>query len=87
MLKVSILSSARNAKSISLAEKTFHCMEKNFSDNGSCLISARVLLANTYALTGNKSMSSNIRMQLNQSNVKKVIGCSWTVVDGKVYVS
>jgi len=32
-------------------------------------------------------MSSNVRMKLNQSNTKKVVGCSWTVIDGKVYVS
>ncbi len=32
-------------------------------------------------------MSSNIRLKMNESNTRKVIGCSWTVVDGKVYVS
>jgi hypothetical protein len=62
-------------------------MELNFANNESCLQSARVLLANTYGLTGDKSMSSKIRKKLNQSNIKKVIGCSWTVVKGKVYVS
>jgi hypothetical protein len=76
MYKVSILSSARNTKNISLAEKIFHRMKLNFSNNESCLISAGVLLANTYAVTGNKSMSSNIRMKLDQSNMKKVIGYS-----------
>jgi hypothetical protein len=84
---VSLLSSARNAKNIALSEKIFHRMEHNFPNNESCLTSARVLLANTYASTGNKSMSANIRTKLNLSKMKKVVSCSWTVVDGKVYVS
>ncbi|CAF1049834.1 unnamed protein product [Adineta steineri] len=82
---MSILSSARNAKNIVLAEKIFHRIEMNFSNNESYLISAQVLLANTYALIGEKSMSSYIRMKINPSNTKNTVGCSWTVVDGKVY--
>ncbi|CAF1125375.1 unnamed protein product [Adineta steineri] len=82
---MSILSSARNAKNIVLAEKIFHRIEMNFSNNESYLISAQVLLANTYALIGEKSMSSYIRMKINPSNTKIAVGCSWTVVDGKVY--
>ncbi|CAF3460092.1 unnamed protein product [Rotaria socialis] len=82
---MSILSSARNAKNVSLSEKVFHCIESNFPNNESYLTSARILLANTYSLSGNKLMSSNVRMKLNQSSAKKVVGCSWTVVNGKVY--
>jgi hypothetical protein len=82
-----MLSSARNAKNISLSEKIFHRIKNNFSNNESYLTSARILLANTYGLIGNKLMSSNVRMELNQSNRKKVVGYSWTVIDGKVYVS
>ena len=84
---MSILSSARNAKNILLSEKIFRRMKHNFSNNEKCLISARVLLANTYALGGDHSMASNIRMYLNQSNTKKVVGYCWTVVDRKVHVS
>ena len=84
---MSILSSARNAKNVLLAEKIFHRIEDHFSNNESSLTSARILLANTYGLSGNKSMSSNVRMKLNQSNTKKVVGCTWTVFDNKVYVS
>jgi hypothetical protein len=50
-------------------------------------MSPRILLANTYSLIGNKSMSANVRMKLKESNTKRVIGCSWTVVKEKIYVS
>ncbi|CAF4321134.1 unnamed protein product, partial [Rotaria sp. Silwood2] len=82
---ISILSSARNAKNASLSEKIYHRIETNFSNNEKYLRSARILLANTYGLTGNKDMLSNVRMLLNKSNTKKVVGCSWTVIKGKVY--
>ncbi|CAF1052345.1 unnamed protein product [Adineta steineri] len=82
---MSILSSARNAKNILLAEKIFHRIELNFANNESYLMSAQVLLANTYALIGEKFMSSYIRMKIKPSNTKNTVGCSWTVVDGKVY--
>ncbi len=62
-------------------------MEYNFSDDKDCLASAGVLLANAYGLGGNKSMASNIRMKLSQSDVKKVVGYCWTVSGGKVHVS
>ena len=57
-----------------------------FSDNQD-FTAAGVLLANTYGLSGNKSMASNIRMKLSQSDVKKIFGCCWTVYGGKVHVS
>jgi hypothetical protein len=82
-----MLSSARNAKNISLSEKIFHRIEKNISNDENCLISARILLANTYSLSGNQSMALNIRKKINQSNTKRVIGCSTTVVKEKIYVS
>ncbi|CAF3329197.1 unnamed protein product [Rotaria socialis] len=80
---MSILSSARNAKNVSLSEKVFHCIESNFPNNESYLTSARILLANAYSLSGNKLTSSNVRVKVNQSSEKKVAGCSWTVVNGK----
>jgi hypothetical protein len=84
---VSILSSCRNAKNILLSEKIFRRIEIHFSDNEDCLVSARVLLANTYGMSGNRSMASNIQRKISQSNMKKVVGCSWTVSNGKVHVS
>ncbi|CAF4510092.1 unnamed protein product, partial [Rotaria sp. Silwood2] len=82
---MSILSSARNKKNPSLSQSIFHRIQSKFSDFESCLISATILLANTYALSGNKSFASHIRMKISQSGMKKVDGCSWTVVNGKVF--
>ncbi|CAF1183546.1 unnamed protein product [Rotaria sp. Silwood1] len=82
---MSMLSSARNEKNGSLVQTIFDRIESKFSDVESCLTSATVLLANTHALSGNKSLASNIRMKLDQSGMKKVVGISWTVVDGKVF--
>ena len=73
---MSILSSARNARNIKLAEKIFHPMKLNFPNDENGLTAARILLANTYALSGDKFMASNIRMHLKQSNSKRVIGYS-----------
>ncbi|CAF1215326.1 unnamed protein product, partial [Didymodactylos carnosus] len=82
---MSILSAARNQKNPALSQKIFDRMQSHFSDVQDCLLSARVLLANTYALSGNKSMASKIRMKLNESNLRKMTGLSWTVVGGKVF--
>ena len=84
---MSILSSARNAKNVLLAEKIYRHIESNFANNEKYLISAQILLANTYGLVGNKNMLSNARMVLDQSKMKKVVGFSWTVINGQVYVS
>ena len=62
-------------------------MEYNFPDDEQSLTAGRVLLANTYALSGNISMSTETWMKLNQSNVKKIVGYCWTVSNGKVFVS
>ncbi|CAF3986932.1 unnamed protein product [Adineta steineri] len=48
--------------------------------------SAKVLLANTYALASDLTTASNIRMKKNQSGLKKLTGLAWTVVNGKVVV-
>ncbi len=82
-----MLSSARNAKNSTLAEKIFHRIEHNFSKDKNCLVPAQVLLANTYGLAGNKSMASNIRMKLHQDNAKKLVALTWTYVNGKLHVS
>lgn len=83
---MSILSSARNAKNASLSKKIFNDIQSKFSDIESGLISATVLLANTYALSGDKAMATNTRTKLIGMNAKKKIGLSWTVVNGKIFV-
>ncbi|CAF3065937.1 unnamed protein product [Rotaria sp. Silwood2] len=66
-------------------QSIFNRIQSKFSDFESCLTSATILLANTYALSGNKSFTSHIRMKISQSGMKKVAGCSWTVVNGNVF--
>ncbi len=48
---------------------------------------ARVLLANTYASNGDFLKSSNIRMEMVESGLKKKISISKTVVNGQIHVS
>ena len=84
---MSILSGARNAKNSSLAQQIFDRIETNFPDDESALISARVLLANTFALNGDKKSAKKTRMQLQQLRTRKVAGLAWTVIDGRVFVS
>ena len=83
---VSILSGARNCKNISQSQKIYNRMLTNITDHEQYLTSATVLVANTFALAGDKSMASEIRMKLNRPDLKKVVGQSWTVVDGEVFV-
>ncbi|CAF1290154.1 unnamed protein product [Rotaria sordida] len=60
-------------------------MKQLFSNSTNSLISAAVLLANVYASSGNIEIASDIRIQLHQSDVKKKIGLSWTVIDEEIY--
>ncbi|CAF1149845.1 unnamed protein product [Rotaria sordida] len=83
--KMSMLSSARSARNTSLSRKIFDRIQSNFSDVQSCLTSVTVLLADTYALSGNKLIASNIRTKLSQSSMKKAVGYSWTVISGKIF--
>ncbi|CAF1530896.1 unnamed protein product [Adineta ricciae] len=83
---MSLLSSARNAKNLSLVEEIYRRMKFNFGHDDNSLVSAKVLLANAHASAGDLSTSSDIRTEINLSEKKKTIGCSWTVVDKKIHV-
>jgi hypothetical protein len=84
---VSILSAARNLCKTFLAQKMFDQIQLHFSDDKNHLISAMVLLANTYARNGDFSIASDIRMKLNQSGLKKIPGLSTTVINKQIVVS
>ena len=84
---MAILSAARNRRNASSAQKIFDRIRFHFPDYKDSLVSATVLLANTYALSNDFSMASDLRMKLNQSGMKKVPGYSSTVVKGKIFVS
>jgi hypothetical protein len=70
-----------------LAQKIFDRIQSNFPDYKDTLLSATVLLANTYALSNDTSMAFDLRMKLNKSGMKKVPGVSSTVVNEKIFVS
>ncbi len=84
---MALLSGARNEKDSSLAALVFERMEQLFPGLTDSLTSASVLLANVYGATGDLEKASDIRNKLNKSGVKKQIGISSTVLNGRFYVS
>ena len=84
---VAVLSGARNQGNGPLAEEMVDRMKKLFPDLKAALTSASVLLANVYGSLGNREKASDIRAQLSQSGARKKAGRSWTLPDGKIYVS
>lgn len=84
---VALLSGARNDKNTDLAQTIYDRIKTLITTTQGSLTSAAVLLANTYASTGDIEKASDIRFQLGKSGAKKKIGKSTTVVNGEVYVS
>jgi hypothetical protein len=84
---VAVLSGARNQRNGHLGEHIVDRMKTLFPDLKSALTSASVLLANIYGSLGDREKASDIRTELSQSGAKKVAGRSWTMPDGKIYVS
>ena len=84
--QVSMLSGARNEKNADLSQKIFDRIYLLFSHNKDDLSSATVLLANTYGLSGDFTRTSELRMEMSRSNLKKIPGRSSTIVDGKLVV-
>ena len=84
---VALLSGARNEKQVQLAQAIFNRMKNMFPDSKSPLVSASVLLANTYASSGYTEQASSIRDERLRKDEKKKVGLSWTVVDGKIFVT
>ena len=84
---VALLSGARNQRNVPLAQKTFDSIQRYFFSDKARLVAAMVLLANTYALSGDLDTASTIHSKLNQSGVKKVPGLSSTVVNRQLVVS
>ena len=84
---VALLSGARNNNNIVLSQNIYDRMEKLFPQTRDPLVSAAILLANVYASSGEIDKASDIRIQLNKSNMRKKIGLTWTVNGGEIYVS
>ena len=81
-----MLSGARNAKNADLSQKIFDRIRLVFPHDENILSLATVLLANTYGFTGNFDRTSQLRMRMSQSGMKKDPGRSSTINDGKVVV-
>ncbi len=84
---MSLLSGARNQRNSSLSEEIYHRMEKNFPNYKDELVSAAVLLANTYQSAGDLEKATVIKKKLNIEGTKRKRGLSWTEVNGKIFVS
>ncbi len=82
-----LLSGARNVKNSYLSQNIYDRMKKLFPQMVDPLLSAAILLANTYASSGEIDKASDIRIQLNKSGIKKKLGLSWTAVNGQLFVS
>ena len=81
-----MLSGARKQKNSALSEKYFDRIEKLFPEMREYHLTASVLLANTYASTGNFTKAAELRMKIGRMNLKKTAGLSWTIVNGKIAV-
>ncbi|CAF1456564.1 unnamed protein product [Adineta ricciae] len=82
---MALLSGARNDKNAQLAQNIYDRMKTLFPSTKDPLTAAEVLLANTYASSGDIGKAADIRIQHMKSGVKKKIGTSTTVVDGEIY--
>lgn len=82
-----MLSAARNQRNVPLAQKIFDRIRSLFSDDEKSRISATILLCNTYALSGDVSRASDLRIEMDQSSLRKTPGLSMTVIDGQIHVS
>jgi hypothetical protein len=87
LILATLLSGARNQKNSYLSEKVYHRMKILFPQMKDPLISGAILLANTYASSGDIEKASNIRTELHKSGAKKTIGLTWTVVNGQIFVN
>ncbi len=84
---MALLSGARIEKNSHIAQQLYDRMKKLFPQLKDALNSAGILLANVYGSLGDFEKASDIRTQLDQSNIKKKIGLSRIVTNGQIYVS
>ncbi|CAF4979417.1 unnamed protein product, partial [Rotaria sp. Silwood1] len=85
IMYMALLSGIRNVKNSVLSQKIYDHMKKIFPDITDPLTSAMVLLANTYASSGDIEMASKIKREMIKSGKKKKIGVSWTVINGQIF--
>jgi hypothetical protein len=83
---VALLSGARSRKNFAISQKVVDRLQQLFPDEDSCLLPARVLLANAYSSVGDFSKAIGVRRDIDRMASKKKVGLSWTVIDGQVVV-
>ena len=81
------MAAARTQHNSELSEKFFAKMKTLFPDLKHDLLSASILLANTYISSEKSDRFWNLKKQIKQSSVRPQIGRSWTCVNGQVFVS
>ena len=85
---VTILSAARNQCDAVLSRELYQRMQLLFPEHKSGLISASILLSNTYISVGDEQQAAQIRTDRIQrlgDNVRA--GCAWTEVNGELVVN
>ena len=83
-----MLSGARNHRDSVLSQKLYDRMQSLFPDQKSQLVSASILLSNTYSPLNERQRARDIRAdRLQRLGSKIKPGCSWTEVDGELVVN
>ncbi|CAF4692710.1 unnamed protein product, partial [Rotaria socialis] len=82
---MALLSGARNQKNSKLAQEVVDRIRKLFPDVKGSLLPASILLANTYASSGDIEKATNIKIELHKSGAKKKAGVTLTEFDGKIW--
>ncbi len=87
IILVAMLSGARNCRDSILSEKLYNRMKSLFPDRRENLISASILLCNTYSSLGEYEQAKHIRSnRIKQLGTKVKVGLSWTEVNGEIVV-
>ena len=81
------MSGARTEHNSEIAEKFFFRMKKLFPDPKGDLVSASILLSNTYCSTEKSHLSESLRKEIRELSIRPQVGRSWTCVNGQLVVS
>ncbi|CAF0958073.1 unnamed protein product [Adineta steineri] len=84
-MHMALLSGVRNKNNSHLSQQIVDRMKKLFPQMIDSLNSASILLANVYRSTGQIDKASDIRIQLQQSGVRRTVSVSTTAVNGQLF--
>jgi hypothetical protein len=88
VITAAILSGARNHRQVVLSQKLYDRMKDLFPDKKSDLISASILLSNTYSSLGDNQQAQEVRLnRIKQFGRNVKVGLSWTEVNGELVVT